>query len=492
MRKKLKSWLCQKPSWLVSGVIIFILCAIYIGVGYSFVSYEEYPYAIIPLVLLGILLFYFQLDKILYFVAFLTPLSINMLIGEETNMTIPTEPLLVVFVVVYIIKFFVDSSYDKRVLRHPITLALAFYVMWMIITSFYSVRMLVSFKYTLSKLLYIISFYIAVMPCIKDRKQIKVFYSLYATSLLFVVIYASIRFVIEGSDFQNVFFLVQPFYNDHTAYGAILAMFFTLGIYFSTRKGIGAGERTFFILLTFFYLLGLVLSYSRAAWISIVVMLGVYCIMKFKIKAKYILSVVIFGSLIFVLFQNTIIQDLSKNSQDSSANIGDHITSMSNISTDASNVERLNRWACAFRMFADSPFVGFGPGTYQFEYSAYQKSFQLSTISTNEGNLGNSHSEYFGPLAESGVLGMASVILLFALVIYTGIKVYKRAEDKSVSTLALFITLALITYYFHGFLNDFLDTDKLSVPFWFLTACIVSLDIYYPKNGKYNQIKPMS
>ena len=38
--------------------------------------------------------------------------------------------------------------------------------------------------------------------------------------------------------------------------------------------------------------------------------------------------------------------------------------------------------------------------------------------------------------------------------------------------------VGLVTYYIHGFLNNFLDTDKLSVPFWGLTAMIVAIDLY--------------
>ena len=40
-------------------------------------------------------------------------------------------------------------------------------------------------------------------------------------------------------------------------------------------------------------------------------------------------------------------------------------------------------------------------------------------------------------------------------------------------------TLSLITYMAHGFLNNFLDTDKLSVPFWGFIAIIVALDVYH-------------
>ena len=48
--------------------------------------------------------------------------------------------------------------------------------------------------------------------------------------------------------------------------------------------------------------------------------------------------------------------------------------------------------------------------------------------------------------------------------------------------MALAFTLSLLTYYIHGVFNNFLDTDKLSVPFWAFTAVIVALDIYSEKN----------
>jgi hypothetical protein len=45
--------------------------------------------------------------------------------------------------------------------------------------------------------------------------------------------------------------------------------------------------------------------------------------------------------------------------------------------------------------------------------------------------------------------------------------------------LSLSSLLGLITYYFHGTMNDFLDTDKASVPFWGFIAILVALDLYY-------------
>jgi O-antigen ligase len=116
-----------------------------------------------------------------------------------------------------------------------------------------------------------------------------------------------------------------------------------------------------------------------------------------------------------------------------------------------------------------------------FQYAPFQNSWERTSISTNAHTLGNAHSEYLGPLAEQGILGSVSIILVFALSLWTGLKVYFRSKSKQVRILALSVTLSLITYYIHGILNNFLDTDKASALVWGFIAILVALDL---KNSK--------
>jgi O-antigen ligase len=185
-----------------------------------------------------------------------------------------------------------------------------------------------------------------------------------------------------------------------------------------------------------------------------------------------------------LLFQNQILMQLENNSTESSANLSEHISSMSNISSDASNLERINRWSCAIRMFKDKPVFGYGPGTYMFQYAPYQLNKDRTIISTNSADGGNAHSEYLGPLAESGVLGLLTFLLIIGTVIYTAVQTYMRLTNPRLKSFVLGALLGLITYYIHGLLNNFLDTDKLSVPFWGFTGIIVALDIYSRKSVK--------
>jgi O-antigen ligase len=189
---------------------------------------------------------------------------------------------------------------------------------------------------------------------------------------------------------------------------------------------------------------------------------------------------------VFLLsFQNPILNLLESNRQDSSDNLIEHVTSLSNISTDASNMERINRWKCALKMFVEKPFFGWGPGTYQFQYARFQVSSDRTIISSNMGDMGNAHSEYLGPLSESGFFGFLSFLILMALTIIYAINMYYKSNDSARRTWLLAIIVALLSYAIHGLFNNFLDTDKASVAIWGVVAIIVGLDLF--KDEKQSQ-----
>ncbi|NMD00467.1 MAG: O-antigen ligase family protein, partial [Bacteroidales bacterium] len=220
------------------------------------------------------------------------------------------------------------------------------------------------------------------------------------------------------------------------------------------------------------------------AWLSLVVALGALIILLFKIKFRTILLLVVSFGLILSLVWTQLIMKLERNKQDASSNFTEQIQSVTNISTDASNLERLNRWSCAYRMFLDKPIFGWGPGTYMFKYAPYQLSYERTIISTNFGEVGNAHSEYLGPLSEQGILGMLIMLTLVFTTLYYAVNIYRKSNEKNVKIIVLSATIGLITYYVHGLMNNFLDTDKLSALFWAYTAIIVVFDIQTKKLSK--------
>ena len=471
-------------------LLIVLLCSMFFsGLMYSLL-YEYYFYLLIPVILFVVVLLFINIKIAPFLIAFITPLSVTYTI-KELAISLPSEPLLIFIMLLFVWEVFFTNRYDKKVLKHPVSIAIYISLAWTFVTSIFSVDYLVSFKYLLSQFWFIIPCYFVVIPLFRKFKNLKNFFLCYVIPLSVIAIVCIGLLSTENFALSYAHYVMQPFYNDHTAYGAVLALFVPLSFVFvvgNEKLTPNIYWRIFSTIVFIVLVLGLILSYSRAAWASVLAAIGVFVVVKMKIKLKTILiGIGVVGAFVLI-FWSSILGMLQQNNQDSSGNMVEHMTSITNISTDDSNVERLNRWACALAMFEERPIVGWGPGTYKFIYSGYQKSYNLTQISTNAGILGSTHSEYLKPLSEQGFFGTIAVLILYLTTVCIGLKVYHKAEDKAVADLALFLVLSLVTYYVHGVFNNFLETEKLAVPFWGLTAMIVALDIYYPKKTEENKL----
>jgi len=475
-----------KIIWVYAITAIFLVINFYLILEKDF-----YWFFFLPLVLIVLYYYLVSLDKIILFITFLTPLAVNISDMEMgLGLSIPTEPLMFGVVLLFVANLLFDKKYDKRVGQHPVSYLIYLSLFWMFITTLTSELPVVSLKYLLARIWFVIPFYFVAALIFRKLINIKRFYWLYISGLFIVIIYTLIQHSAYGFEEEAGHWVMSPFYNDHTAYGAALAIFFPVVVGFLFYPGISKPLRVLNILVLLVFVIGIILSYGRAAWISVVISFLVFIIVMLRIRFYWLViaGVIFIGT--FLLFQQQIFDRLERNKQDSSANFIEHIQSISNITSDASNLERINRWQAAIRLYQDHPYFGWGPGTYQFVYAPYQRSREKTIISTNLGDQGNAHSEYLGPLAEMGMPGILIIIILFSLITYTGLRVYKRGR-KEVKFLSLMATLGLITYFTHGVLNNFLDTDKLSVPFWGFVAIIVALDVYHT-NDENKQVEEIA
>lgn len=458
--------------------IIYLLSILFVLVNMYFISKNQYYAFAIPFGLFFLLLYFFALDKLVWLIVFLTPLAITIQDNDfGLGVSLPTEPLMAGVLLIFIIKLFFDWRFDKRFLKHPVTLAIGFSLIWILFTTITSELPIVSIKFLVSRLWFVIPFYFLFSKLIKNNTDIKRFAWLYIIPLIMVIVYTTIHHGMWGFERKAGHWVMSPFYNDHTAYGMILAFYLPISFSLIFVKEYSKSIKMYALAATIIIAFALYISFSRAGWLSMIGGIGVFVLIYFKIKIRYVILTFISIISIFFAFQHQILDKLSKNDQDSSANFMEHVSSASNIATDASNLERINRWACAIRLFEERPMFGWGPGTYQFVYAPMQRAKEKTIISTDFGDGGNAHSEYLGPLAERGVFGIISFILIAITILVTGVKVYKREKDPTTKILIMGILIAFVTYFLHGFLNNFLDTDKASVPFWGFAAILVVLDI---------------
>ena len=115
-------------------------------------------------ILLGVLMLYvFSFDRVLFLIAFLTPLSINLEgLGLDIglSLSIPVEPLLFGVLFFFIAKLLYEKKFDNKIAYHPISIIIYLMFIWILVTTITSEMPLVSAKYLLARLLFLLILYV--------------------------------------------------------------------------------------------------------------------------------------------------------------------------------------------------------------------------------------------------------------------------------------------------------------------------------------------
>jgi putative inorganic carbon (hco3(-)) transporter len=475
------------------GLWLPLACVLFVIVNGLLMTKDFYWLNILPVVLLLAWAMVSAADRVLLFVVFATPLSINLEQLElgGIGVSLPTEPLMVCLMLLFFLKLGLErDTIDRRVWQHPVTLVVGLQLLWMAFCIIPSSMPLVSAKYLLARLWFVCTMYFMCTRLFEREVDRHRFFWMYLGGLSLVITYTLIRHASFGFAHDPAHWVMEPFFKDHTSYGAIIAFFIPFAVTAITMPSYSIGKRILGSLMLLVLTLGMVFSYTRAAWVGVVGALALFVVMRLRIPAWVVGAVAVVGGGLYLANEEQITIFLEHNRDESSDDLAKHVSSIGNISSDASNLERINRWHCALRMFEERPFTGWGPGTYMFQYAPFQTAEDRTIISTNFGTIGNAHSEFLGPLAEQGALGMLFVIGIVAVTSWTAIRAWVRmpvGTDRHMLGAAFF---GLITYYTHGTINNFLDLDKASVPFWGFTALVVVLDLRYPAVPKGNVPDP--
>jgi putative inorganic carbon (HCO3(-)) transporter len=460
--------------------ITLLIVALYLLLLIEFVWRDRAYFSLFPIVLLAFYFAIYQTEKTFLALAFLTPLSINIEEWSQSfGLFLPTEPLLMLITLLVLLLQLRKPVIPKYAWRHPIVLSVMSYLLWALFTSITSAHPIVSIKFVLARLWYVFPMLLFGTYVFEKKENIMRFFWLFCIGMVITMSYTLILHAGYRFGEKESHWVMWPFFKDHTIYGATVALVipFLFGIFLAKKQTLLV--QIIVVAFISISLLALYFSYTRAAWLSIVAALVVWVLIKLKVKLSLVMFVVLASGLILLASWDKIKMELQRNKYEhTTEKFGERLQSATNVSTDASNLERINRWNCAIDMFQERPLVGFGPGTFAFEYARFQRPENLTIISTNFGDLGNAHSEYLSPLAEMGFPGMMLMLLVVVIIFYKAIALYHfwPSEDKEIRTLIMAIILALTTYFVHGLLNNFLDTDKAAVPIWAMCAMIIALE----------------
>lgn len=462
-------------SQKIARLSIFTL---FFGVLAILIFKDLIPLLAFPLGLLAIYFALFHADYVFIALFFLAPVSFNIeSFTDGFGLYIPTEPLLFGLLLLTIWRSLLNKEFPSYLKNNLIVISFVSYLVVLLFTGIFSSHPVASFKFLLVKLWFFIPIMAIGTRVFENIRNIRLALWLFVFGMTLVMIYTVICHAMYGFGEKEAHWVMSPFFKDHTIYGAMVAfsLFIVVGLYWSKKYDLLTSISI--IILILINVIGLYFSYTRAAWLSVVAALGIWFLIHFRVKLVYLVSVCIIALAYLAYNWTDISYSMSKNKMEhTTENFGDRLQSSANVSSDASNLERINRWDCALQMFQKRPLTGFGAGTYAFEYAPFQRAANKTIISTNFGDWGNAHSEYLGALAETGIFGFLTFIFFVSMIFYKGIKLYYRLEEHEVKTLVLAMILALSSYFIHAFLNNYLDSDKAAIPIFGICAMFIALE----------------
>ena len=137
----------KKHIWVVALVLVYIVVNMIL-------TYNEFYYSnLLPILVFIGFIALVRLDVLYFIIIFLTPLSIALIEfipSSSIDFAIPTEPMLFGVMLIFTYKVIREGELDPKIINHPVTYAILFYVFWLFITAITSSMPLVSFKFLLA------------------------------------------------------------------------------------------------------------------------------------------------------------------------------------------------------------------------------------------------------------------------------------------------------------------------------------------------------
>jgi O-antigen ligase len=417
--------------------------------------------------------------KLFYLLLFFLPLSTEIQLPGGFGTDLPTEPLMVGLMGIYILYVIRNGKeMSSDFVRHPMTLLLLLHVGWIFTTTITSDLVFVSFKYALAKVWYVVVFYFMAGSLLKKESDIKNVFWVIFLPLTFTILTTLVRHSAHGFSFDMVHKVLWPFHRNHVNYAAMLALFFPfiwLAIQWYPKKD---WKRVLLIASLPIFLVGIYLSFTRAAYGSILIALVFYYIIRFHlVKPIVVLTIIATLALsVFMLKDNTYLDFAPNFERTVSHKSFDNLVEATFQMEDISTMERVYRWVAGGHMSNDNPWFGFGPGNFVNFYKSYTVTSFKTYVSRNE-DLSGIHSYYLMTLIEQGIIGMIIFFVLSFYMLIKGETIYHQTTNLDRRRILLMALLCIVVIDSFLIINDLIETDKIG-PFFFISmAIIVNVDL---------------
>ena len=427
----------------------------------------------VPVVLAFSFYVFRDIRWLLYLFFLVLPFTIEYYLPNGFGIDIPGEPVLII--ITFVAFIFLASGFstlNMGYLKNTITAILIAHLVWILFTSLFANNSIISFKFFLAKLWYVIPMYFLPVM-ILERKNLKpVLRNLLVISSVMVV-FVLAKHSLTHFDFSTVSGAVSPFFRNHVSYASLITIIFPFWFlllrWYKSRFSkilIYAGMLLFVV--------GIILSYTRAAHIALLSMIFVYFIVRLRL-IKYVLilstiSVVLLFS--YILRDNKYLDLAPDYNKTITYDDFDDIVNATYQGTDLSTMERLYRWVSGYNMIREKPLTGFGPGNFYSSYRPYTVTSFQTYVSDNPEKSGI-HSYYLMTLVDQGFPGL---LIFMALVFYSlihGEYLYHKLKDPELKRMLIAVMLSLVSIYLILLINDMVESIKTGTILFFDLALLI-------------------
>lgn len=461
-------------EWKFWGFAVLSLFSVLLGL-----SLEKYWLLGIPAVLLVAYLAVVDFRTAFFLLLATIPLSTEVVLPNGFGTDLPTEPLIVGLMFVAVLYFFRHwRGVSMSFLRHPTTLLLLLHVGWIGITVLTSADKVVSLKFFLAKIWYVVTFYFLAGHMLNHERDFRKFLWYILVPLLLTIVVITARHAAYGFSFADIYRVLNPFYRNHVAYAAILVVFLPFIWFVRYWYPRGSWRRWYLAGAVMLLLLGIYLSYTRAAYLSVGIAVGAYFIIRLRLTRMVLIAgiVVVLAGVIFMANKDRYLHYAPNYERTITHDRFNSLIEATYQLEDISTMERFYRWIAGFYMSKERPAFGFGPGNFYFFYRPYTVTSFQTYVSHNPEQSGI-HSYYLMTLTEQGYPGLLIFLILICWVLLRGESTYHSLTNPLDRQVVMMFLLSFIIILALLIINDLVETDKIGSFFFMAMAVLVNMDL---------------
>ncbi len=463
-----------QARWLFGGYAAIVLLSILLGI-----ALETYFLVGLPVLVMVVYIALVDFQKLFWLLLISIPLSIEVALPGGLGTDLPIEPLILGLLGIYVIWLLQNpKAVNGRFLTHPLTLILLLHFSWTVVSAIVSEVPLVSVKYSLAKFWYIAIFFFLAGRMLQTEADIKTFFWCVFIPLVLTIFWVTAKHSLYSFSFAKVNAASGPFYRNHVAYSAILACFIPMVWYVRRLYPKGSRLRTWLGWSLMLMLMGIQLSYTRAAYVAVILAAGTYLVLRLRLmKIALLLSFVFLTGIAYFLANDNRYLDFSPDFERTVTHYEfDNLVEATFKMEDISTVERFYRWIAGSYLFAEYPWMGVGPGNFYNFYHGYTVRSYKTYVSNNPEKSGI-HCYYLMMLVEQGVFGFLIFLLLTVYALIKGEVIYHQTRVPWRRSVVLFAVMSLVAINALCLINDLIETDKVGSFYFINLALLVNIDL---------------